>query len=1547
MWIIYKGLPVKSIRFRTTISAVLFLIYLSLTACTADDRNLRTESVQTADYRYIASHIDSSRIRVAIEYFSSLGSRVIGYPGEDSAAAYIADQFRQAGLQRVAYEPFTGASPIDEGASIRLLTTGETFPVHCLWPNLVRTPTLPREGVDGILHYVGKGEFKDFNGKIIENNFVLMDFNTGANWLNAAELGARAVYFIEPEWTVRQQAEEKFLQSPADVPRFYVPSTTARMLLDRIERGEEIRLRAKARMTWRRTESQNVIGVIPGTHAELKDEIIVIGSHYDAISVVPAISPGANQAAGIASLMEIARMIARNPPSRTVYFLATSGHYTATAGINAFIQRHIRKNPVMAARVPEPLDMKLYIGLDISGQRNQMGVSFTGWLYTGDAFDKQRFFTPFGNAFMRYAAGATEALGYYPDMFINAISPISGIKWDSWFPGKWGADGELVFWAGFPAIYLATVFDQRNLVDTPLDLPEKVNYKNIVTQTKLTACLIYDAANDPALMPDFKMNLPDGLGTLRVQAVEFDQSKSFIPSVPLPNAVFVSRRNEKTLMGVRNEYFRVGDENGWAEFDQLQIPRRTPTEAYVLDEDNGEIIYAPDRGTFGDGMYPIITTQDWVEKEKKIVLFRCEAVDLFDLVDPRYLTRMKEATVLSATDTQPYKFGHALFDHAWFNWMSYVEACGPVFMEPGERFKLLMGTSVLGNRLVLLNATPENPMGTGYPVSGAGILSELPYKVARDMWTLNDYRLDQLHDAGIQNARMEEMHARTEVLLGQAEEARAALDWEHFIQYARAAWGYESRAYPDATATANDLMQGVIFYLFIILPFSYFVERLLFGFVKVTHRILAVTTIFLISFAILVAIHPAFELASTPYIILLSFITFTLAALVTWILASRFGLEMNRVRKERATIYQTDVSRSSVLAAAFSLGVSNMRNRPLRVGLTCTTIILLMFTVISFTSVQTYLQFYKIDRSNAPMYEGMMIRNNAWWPLEHSALRYIESEFNDRATVIPRAWYANQPAGEWSNIFIKLERGEDAVPDSATIAEFKSITDALQSNDIVAISRAKEKLKAKSFQTYAKAIMGFSPDEPLISGIDTLLTAGTWFEPGERNVCILPNDLARLLDIGQDDVGNAQIMLYGRPILVKGIIDGEKLYQWRDLDDGHLTPVDYKSESAELRGAIRTTTRQTDEDADILSFKHMVPKDVIFIPYNDVRNMNNGNIMSVAVKFPSVDDMMDSLDEFMPRVGLTVFVGAEGKARVYSALALTGLTGMSNLFIPILVAALIVLNTMMGAVYERFREISIFSSLGLAPTHIGALFMAESCVYAIIGGMAGYLIGQSFGQLMTSTGLMEGLTLNYSSTSAVMSTILVMGVVLLSTLYPAHKASQMAVPDVERQWKFPDPEGDVWRFDFPFTVSGVEVLGLSTYLHDYFESHGEDSIGLFHADQIRLTCFEIEGGTGYRIHLRAWLAPYDMGVSEEIDITTRPLGEYNTYQIDLEITRLNGDVDSWQRVNRRFLNTVRKQFLIWRTIDNEAKQLFKSQGEAMLGDKPLLTDETTTAQHQT
>ncbi|NIM05862.1 MAG: hypothetical protein GTO55_06390, partial [Armatimonadetes bacterium] len=34
----------------------------------------------------------------------------------------------------------------------------------------------------------------------------------------------------------------------------------------------------------------------------------------------------------------------------------------------------------------------------------------------------------------------------------------------------------------------------------------------------------------------------------------------------------------------------------------------------------------------------------------------------------------------------------------------------------------------------------------------------------------------------------------------------------------------------------------------------------------------------------------------------------------------------------------------------------------------------------------------------------------------------------------------------------------------------------------------------------------------------------------------------------------------------------------------------------------------------------------------------------------------------------------------------------------------------------------------------------------------------------------------------------------------------------------------------------------------------------------------------------------------------------------LTLYRESGEVSDWTRVNRRFLNTLRKQFLIWRTL---------------------------------
>lgn len=76
--------------------------------------------------------------------------------------------------------------------------------------------------------------------------------------------------------------------------------------------------------------SANVWGVIPGTDPELKDEVIVVGAHFDHLGMDNRgrIYPGANDdASGCASLLEIQKaMVAlKDQVKRTVVFVAFTG----------------------------------------------------------------------------------------------------------------------------------------------------------------------------------------------------------------------------------------------------------------------------------------------------------------------------------------------------------------------------------------------------------------------------------------------------------------------------------------------------------------------------------------------------------------------------------------------------------------------------------------------------------------------------------------------------------------------------------------------------------------------------------------------------------------------------------------------------------------------------------------------------------------------------------------------------------------------------------------------------------------------------------------------------------------------------------------------------------------------------------------------------------------------------------------------------------------------------------------------------------------------
>jgi len=1433
--------------------------------------------------------INEDNVRKLMNQFTQHGSRVIGYEGHDDAAKFIESEFRRLGLEDIETESYGVATPIDKGGRLTLTDTGEAFDVYGVWPNLVKTSTLPHEGVTAHLIYGGDGEFSDFDGLDIEGSIVLMEFNSWNHWLNAAMLGATQIVFIEPDSTFTAQAEQKFLQVPNSVERFWIDKESGGKLKKLLADRKQIDVNLTGRMDWEKPEVANVLGWIRGTDPVLREKIVVINAYYDAMSVVPALAPGAEMACGIVGLVELASYFSQHPPKHTVLFLASSGHHLGFRGICDFLGRHSRKEKHFAELMTEPIDIPLIISLDLTSQTDEVGV----WNSTRNFYYK-RFFTPFGKSFVRYSKAIAAYFGLDPaDAMIDGINPKGGMNWDMYVPGKnLKTDGEVILEAGTPALSLVTVNDARFRVDTPLDKPEYVNYRNLTGQIRTIAGVLDLGLNANDFIPDYQLVPDDRMRGLKGFVRTFPR-KSITPDRPRPGAVASLRMGiDKSVKGVRRIYFDVADENG--EFYMPGIAeRRVDVKAFYLDPESGEITYAPNHGRQAQ-IYAGEFDMDWWISKRTRILFPCITTDFYDTVDPRYLTKLSSISVYGPGNTAPQEYGYAIGFGA-------DEPVGTIFTTPGERIKVAMRSGSIGVRYLLLNSkgadTEEMARGEGFETLVHGSFLRTSYQAANDMWRLNESRIQELKSFSIENQRLDQLHAQAKLHLDQAEMAMQDKRWGDFIKHTRAGMGIESRAYPDVKDTQNDVVRGIIFFMILVIPCAYFVERLVFAFSDIRMQIAGFAGIFFVIWMFLSQVHPAFQLSS-PIVILLAFVIFSLAIFVISIVAGRFNENIRRLRNAEVLLHDTDVGRVSASVAAFQLGIANMKRRKLRTWLTYITLVLLTFTVLSFTSIKSSLQFHQLPLDTEGKYPGMLIRSKFWGALEESAYDYARVSFGDVGVVAPRSWYMTR-------------------------------------------DKKKTPIETKEKSTKVFGILGMTAEEAQVTRIDTLLSSGRWLVKGE-SACILPGKMAELLGVTVDDVGKKHVRLFGRQLKVVGLIDSEKMRNHPDLDGEILSPADFKLTDDE---AISRMSQQESREkqgleqpeVEVMPFEHLDPDDIAIIPYQILREVGSP-LQSVAVRFHDSSMVETHVKDYLSRLSVVLFAGipsADGKLKVsvYSSLGNTSLRGLANLFIPILVAALIVLNTMMGSVYERFREIGIYSSVGLAPVHIAFLFIAEACVYAVLGTVSGYLVGQGVAKILLWQGWLSGFTLNYSALSTVISSVLVMAVVMLSSIYPARQASMMAVPDVTRRWKLPDPDGDHWHFEFPFTVGGNDVFGLSVFLVDYFESHTGESMGTFFTNGTKFGSIETEKGQGYTIDTTIWLAPYDLGVSQKVRFEAVPAGEHNIFTMGLIIDRLSGDAASWRRVNQGFMNALRKQFLIWRTVEPPDRARYTEKGMRLLSER--------------
>ncbi len=1166
--------------------------------------------------------------------------------------------------------------------------------------------------------------------------------------------------------------------------------------------------------------------------------------------------------------------------------------------------------------------------------------------------------------------------------FVNAISASGGKTWKTYIPGKIAFDSEVATLVGKTGIAFATIEDARVLTDTPLDTIDRVDLSeggNLHQQAQTLASILIQALRDEemptaARVGNFYCNL---FGDV----VEFDARESALPNKPVPYPILTLRRKHKTMMGVRGDLFVMGDNKGNFEVPGLAMEGRATrrlggaqeVEAYILDKDSGDIVYAPDLGNYGAKLLPNKVPINTRRRGCRVVTFPCVSTTIYDLVDQRYLRTLRELEIYDAlTDSAPEKFG---MSKPWQQeGVSAAEPIALVYSEPNTRIKIGMAYGQIGKRLLLIKATKsgmKNPTlytGEGFVVRENGRIRMTPYVVVRDMWWLDENRSRLYKRFGISSDRLDQLHQYASEYLARAETELLQNDYQQALKLARAAWGYESRAYPDVKQTGNDVVNGVMFYLALLMPFAYFMERLVFGFPNIHKQIIGSFGIFLLVFFFLSQVHPAFQITTTPVIILIAFVVLALTVIVISIIIRKFEEQLEKIRQEGNKVYKADVGRLSASSAAFSLGISNMRKRKGRTILTCCTLVILTFTVISFTSVRTFMHPNRTSLPQVtPRYTGLLIRDQYWRPLEEPVLTSVLNDMQKTQITVPAL---ERLLGRKNEILIQDGQEPINIRETITALEQDGFIEQVDEESVVTVrnvvgprawyqssgtgdqsfvqltrtpneidtSPPTHQLTGEALTFAANMLVGMGETEPTITGIDRYLQYGKWFDRADASewptewpyAIVLPKGMAELLKITESDMGKATVSVYGADFTVVGVL-GIGFKDLTDNDGEELTPVDYQlMQQQRSRGATGDETLE----GELQKYLHLTPDSIAILPYEVVMNQG-GTLRSVAVNMePGEDDpkilgAIDKLDlimaPLMNRIALDFFVGRDKDTYLYSSIGMTSFSGMGNLFVPILIAALIVLNTMLGAVYERVREISIYSSVGLAPVHIAFLFLAEACVYAIVGAVLGYLMGQAIATTLVHFGWLAGLTLNYSSMSTVVATIIVMIVVLLSTLYPAIKASRMAVPDIERKWKLPEPEGDVWHFNLPFTVLEEEALGLNVFMRDYFEAHADESASDFYTDQVAFSETEEES---YQISMMVWLAPYDLGVSQSIQFVTSPVGgeEEDLFKITLDVNRESGEIASWKRVNRRFLNLLRKQLLIWRTFSVDVRSEFHERG---------------------
>jgi hypothetical protein len=1158
--------------------------------------------------------------------------------------------------------------------------------------------------------------------------------------------------------------------------------------------------------------------------------------------------------------------------------------------------------------------VKVVLGLDFTWANDRVCL-LTG---INSPQKKEIWSRPLGAITTKSAVKLAADLQLAKNPFIDTMTMLGGLTEDYYSPGTVSGCNAFATAAEVAAFTLRNPFTNPGSKFSPGDTVAALPAENVDALLDYVPRLLRAFLDDPGLTTGWEIEkIPIASRTFgsQLKAFMFDEfAASVQPDLPVPNSIImvlptlekigsnpINPRRSGIIDGdVIQAYFQLTDARAVA--FMVGLANSVPTHAYHLDDDFTEVDYIIDAGEVHEKVNSNLDEE--IKQDDSIVfaLIPCREFPLYENNDTSRIeyTPIGEVEFIvidGRRNTPPRSYGIS----AWVNARSSktfdtsvnqsLPAPYAVYLPDGEVLKLLTGTKTI--RLVRTNASTEDPEGVGLTRTDQLEQPDFMAATARDMTHLNRQRLENLR--GVTNELAANYVTLSEKQLARMDAATAAADHNEYLRAVYGALGAARKGYERISTMTNDMLMAIVFYMALLLPFCFFMQKLLFKFVRIEAQMAAFAAMFVMTFIVFRFVHPAFRVAEAPEAIFIAFVMGALGAFVIFILYSRFEGEMQLLFQTYSGMDTVEVGASTVGQKAMMIGVNNMKRRRVRTILTTTTIVLITFTMLAFSSISKTMSPTVVPIAKQAPYTGIYFHYPGSIRLDEPTTQAIVDMFSESAgSIAVRRWLLPKQTSARDLVQpLPLEYGDQHIQ--------------------------------------LDAVLGLQPAEAqlLPNGIP-MIEGGRFFSSNEADEAVLPVGTANALKITKEMIGTAKVTIRGYELTVVGLADDEQLRALRELGNHPILPIKSIQTSAFVENVNEANLANDATMQDDSAVFRADTSALMLIPEGTCRRMG-GQPYSVSVKFD--DDLPGGLwphvESLLQATRAKFFIGSRNRMTVGSAGHKTSagtyyigtgyktsVGGLSRLIIPLLIAATIILNTMLGTVFERKGEIAIYNAIGLNPKNIRMFFYAEAFVYGIIGAVGGYLIGQLLSIGLSKSGLVQGINLNFSSLTVFVVIFFSILVVMASTIYPTWVASAAAVPSGKRKWSLPDHDGNQMHLVFPFIYNRNVVAGIMGYLTEYFSRFTEASIGnLVVSDEVHAIGEDEAGRTTYSVAYNMALAPFDLGVTQHIEFVARFDEVVESYRVHMTITRLSGQDSNWSTTNIPFMEKLRKHMMNWRNLE--------------------------------